>query len=96
MEETLKSLLGLWLVIAGLAYVVGGSKAAKTVMASPAKWVGGLALDLVKGIAALAGDLVASGLRGFGRWLDGFVRRRLGQPPRPPPLPPRPGPRRRP
>jgi hypothetical protein len=77
------SLLVVGIVILGFAMMVGGQKAAKKVIAIPAKFLSGLVIDLATGILKLAFSLLDKGLRAAGRLLDRGIRRLFRLPPRP-------------
>lgn len=82
------SLLVVGIVILGFAMMVGGQKAAKKVIAIPAKFLSGLVIDLTAGILRLTFSLLDKGLRAAGRLIDRGIRRLFRLPPPQPRQPP--------
>lgn len=77
MEQLIGQFIALWLLIAGIAWMLGGEKAAKKVMTVPMKFVGRLVLDLASAIGKLAFELADKGLRALGRFADRKIRKWL-------------------
>ena len=71
----------LFIVAIGIAFIVGGSKLAGSVIRIPLKVAGELLGDLIKGVLKFAFDLVGSGFRFGGGLLNRGARRGLRLPP---------------
>jgi len=84
-EKTMTGAVALWLVVAGIALMVGGKKTMGAVVNAPLKWGGKLLGDALKAIVEFILDLLGKALRALGRLLLRGARRLFGLPPPPPP-----------